>query len=67
MEYVELRMCDVERARDYITVYDKTGKELGTIQGDVNEDWAKVLEGHDPIEEHWEDGNGNTCTLAGWD
>lgn len=64
----ELKTCNAERTTcDYITIYSKDGDKLGVIQsGDPNEDWKLIQEGHDPIDERWEDGNGNTCCIEGW-
>lgn len=65
---IELKTCKAEMTTcDYITIFDKEGNKLGTIQSNFpEEDWELIQKGHDPIEEHWEDGAGNVCTINGW-
>lgn len=59
--------CLCIKYRDYIEVYDYQNKLLGSIQSNnINEDWELICSGHNPINEKWEDGNGNTCNLEGW-
>ena len=41
------------------------GDLLGTIQANDG-DWDKIISGEDPIEDHWEDGIGNTLSYDGW-
>ena len=41
------------------------GNLLGTIQANDG-DWDKIISGEDPIEDHWEDGLGNTLSYDGW-
>ena len=69
LELKEFDNCICAWQGEYvIEVYDLAENYLGTIQGtDPNEDWKLIKEGHNPINERWEDGAGNTCTLEGWD
>ena len=48
---------------DYIEVIDQQGHTLGYITEPC---FDKIKSGHDPIDEAWEDGNGNTLTAEGW-
>lgn len=45
-------------------------KFLGTVYPSSIEDMQQLFEeldaGNDPVSSGWEDGLGNTCTLAGW-
>lgn len=45
-------------------------KYLGTVYPADIEDmqacFAELDMGNDPIDSHWEDGCGNSCTLDGW-
>lgn len=44
---------------------------LGAIYPQTIDDMLQVIDNlnndHDPIDESWEDGCGNTCTLDGWE
>lgn len=46
------------------------GRELGVITPDSVDVMHVIIADLDagacPIADHWEDGNGNTCSLSGW-
>lgn len=52
-------------------VLNLDGAFLGTINPATIEDMNQIISdlnnGDCPVADGWEDGNGNTCTIEGWD
>lgn len=68
---VNIVMVDFDGDLKDFEVYSNEDNEyLGLISSNTIENMNEIIEALnknvDPIEEGWEDGNGNTLTLDGW-
>jgi hypothetical protein len=70
-ELVTVKEVDFDHDLHAFEVYKKSGELLGTINPASIEDMQAIINdlnsGACPVVDAWEDGNGNTCTLEGWD
>lgn len=61
---VECGFLECFDTTDYVAVF-LGGEHLGNIFKNEG-DWELIAGGENPIENHWEDGCGNTLSYDGW-
>ena len=66
---IEVYESDYDYDLHCLKVYNRD-EYLGTVYPasieDMDDCFKELDAGHDPIDYHWEDGLGNSCTLDGW-